>query len=280
MKKTLLTFLLLSSYLSLLYSCDKIEKDRYWVYAGANGTWYDTDEDIPDVQNAFVEKYTGVRCVNCPKADEVLHAALEKYGDRLTVVAVHSGVFARPYGNDPDLTTDEGNSWYEYFGISAQPAAMLMRPKNGSAWDIFTPTSNFDSKIDEVLNAPASVAMKIASVADGNNGRAADIFVSFQSDIHDSLTLTVLLMEDKIYTTQESSTKNKIENYEQNHVLRQTITDPWGIDIDAAGTAGEKRTVRLNYEIKDHINPDNCTIVAFVSNKNTRKILNVTHCTL
>ena len=132
MKKTIL--LVFSFYLLLsLTACDKIEEEQYWVYAGANGTWYDTDEEVPAVQRAVVEKYTGVRCVNCPKADEVLHEALEKYGEQLTVVAIHAGVFGEPYSGDEDLRTSNGTKWYEYFGISGQPAALLMRAKSGSA---------------------------------------------------------------------------------------------------------------------------------------------------
>lgn len=275
MKKTIL-WVLGSSLLLLFASCDKIEKDQYWIYAGANGTWYDTHEDIPAVQNAFVEKYTGVRCVNCPQADVVLHAALEKYGDRLSVVAIHSGVFGKPYGSDEDLRTVDGTVWYDYFGISAQPAAMLMRAKNGSAWDIFTPTSNFDGMIDAVLNTAPTVALKAVSGKEDNGLYSLDIYVGFEADVADTLTVTALIMEDKIYTTQESASKSKIENYEQNHVLRKTITDPWGIDIDALGIEGEKRTVRLDYELDNGWNPENCTVVVFVSNKDTRKILNVT----
>ena len=268
------SFCLIGSSL-LLASCDKIEQDQYWVFAGANGTWYDTDETIPDTQNAFVEKYTGVRCVNCPKADEVLHAALGKYGDRLTVVAIHSGPLARPYGSDEDLRTENGEAWYSYFGISSQPAGMVMRTKSGSNWDIFTPTSNFDSKIDQVLDAPTVVGMKTNSVTDDEGNRAVDVFLSFQQEVADSLTLTVLIIEDKIYTTQESPAKGKVENYEQNHVLRCAVTDPWGIDVDARGEQGEKRFIRLYFDMNPAWNPENCTLVAFVSDKATRRILNV-----
>ena len=275
MKKKILFACGMALAATLMAGCDKIEKDQYWLYAGANGTWYDTDEDVPMVQNAFIEKYTGVRCKNCPTADEVLHTALEKYGDRLSVAAIHSGAFAQPYGNDEDLRCDAGNAWYEYFGISTQPAALVMRAKSGTAWDLFTPTANFDDKIDAVLNADATVGILTTTVKDDNGNYCADIAVAFARDVQEELTLTVLLMEDGLYTTQITPTGDKVDNYEQNHVLRTTVTDPWGIDINAKGTAGEKRTVRLSIALDDHWNENNCTVVAFVSEKNTRKILNV-----
>ena len=279
MKKTIL--LVFSFYLLLsLTACDKIEEEQYWVYAGANGTWYDTDEEVPAVQRAFVEKYTGVRCVNCPKADEVLHEALEKYGEQLTVVAIHAGVFGEPYSGDEDLRTSNGTKWYEYFGISGQPAALLMRAKSGSAWDIFTPTSNFDDKIDAVISPAPEVSIKVVPMTEEGKITGADIFLSFEKTVEDSLTVTLLLTEDKIYTAQDSRTKARIEHYEQNHVLRAVITDPWGTDVAASGTAGEKRTVRLPFEMDERWHAENCHLVAFVSDKNTRKILNVAQTSL
>lgn len=280
MKRFLYFLVLSSSLLFLLVSCDKVEEEQYWVYAGANGTWYDTDEDVPAVQRAFVEKYTGVRCVNCPKADVVLHDALAKYGEQLVVVAIHSGAFGEPYSGDEDLRTGDGTKWYEYFGISGQPAALLMRAKNGAAWDIFTPTSNFDDKIDAVISPAPEVSIKVVPVADGGKTTGADIYLSFEKTVDDSLTLTLLLTEDKIYTAQDSRTKARIENYEQNHVLRAIITDPWGTDVAASGAAGEKRTVRLPFDMNERWHAENCHLVAFVSDKSSRRILNVAQASL
>ena len=275
MKKAIL--LVFSFYLLVsLSSCDKIEQDNYWVYAGASGTWYDTDEDIPAVQCAFIEKYTGVRCPNCPRADVVLHEALEKYGDRLAVVAIHAGShLGKPYGTDEDLRTEDGNTWFDYFGVNTQPAALVMRPWTGTAWNLFTPTANFDDKIDAVLGDAPAIGLKMESLETESDDRSVDLFVSFEREVTDSLTLTVLIVEDKILTTQLNGS-DKVENYEQNHVLRKIITDPWGIDVDAKGLAGEKRTLRLYFPLESHWKPEDCTLVAFVSDKASRRILNVT----
>ena len=73
MKKILL-FVFSFSFLLCFVGCDKIEEDQYWVYAGANGTWYDTDEEVPTVQNAFVEKYNDAEA---RKSDDFLTDASE-----------------------------------------------------------------------------------------------------------------------------------------------------------------------------------------------------------
>ena len=80
---------LLAASLLLFTACDKIDENEYVVFAGASGTGYDSEATVPAVQRAFVEKYTGVRCVNCPNADIVLHDLGEKYGDQLIITAIH-----------------------------------------------------------------------------------------------------------------------------------------------------------------------------------------------
>jgi len=57
-------------------------------------------------------------------------------------------------------------------------------------------------------------------------------------------------------------------------VLRCAITDPWGMEVVADGKRGTKRQVRLPLEISNVTNLNNCNIVAFISEKDSRRILN------
>ena len=90
-----------------------------------------------------------------------------------------------------------------------------------------------------------------------------------------------MVVEDKIYTSQESRTSEgiiEIENYEQNHVLREVATDVWGIDVVADGNQGTKRMIVLPVSVSDQWVTGNCHLIAFVSNKATREILNSAQC--
>lgn len=258
-------------------SCDKIDSDKYVVFAGANGTWVQSDMMIPNVQRVFIEKYTGVRCVNCPMADEAIHAAAEKYGEKLVVAAIHApNGFGEPIGDDPDLRTEKGNIWFNAFiGSTGLPAAMV----NRDADDIFTPTSGLDDRIDAIVNQPTRINMMM-SARPIDDQYATDVHIGFAEDITEPVTLTVLVVEDKIYTTQMKQGVGKIENYEQNHVLRDIITDTWGIDITGDCKKGSRQMIRLNFNLRSDCNPDNCHLIAFVSDKATRKIINSAQCDL
>lgn len=265
-----------------LAACDKIDSDKYVVFAGANGTWYDSEMEIPDVQRAFIEKYTGVRCVNCPIADEVLHATSEHYGDAIVVAAVHApNNFGKPIGDDPDLRTEKGGTWFNTFFSASQglPCALLNRADGAGSLDIITPTASFNDKIDAVISQPSCINMLINSSAEEDK-YMCEVHLGFAQDVPEELTLTVLVVEDKIHTTQMKQGEGEIEDYEQNHVLRDVITDAWGIEVDANGQQGTKRMVRLNFDLRPDCVPENCHLIAFVSDKATRKIINSAQCDL
>lgn len=277
---------LLTAALLLFASCDKIAEDEYVVFAGASGTWYDSQANIPTEQRAFVEKYTGVRCVNCPNADIVLHDLGEKYGDQLIIAAVHvPNNFGKPIHGEQDLRTEKGSTWFNTFFSPSQnlPSALLNRTKaDETSLDIIDPQARFDDKIDAILTSASQVGMTMACAKDGNLYNA-EVHIQFNQTISDPLTLTLLIVEDKIYTTQQSRTADgiiEIENYEQNHVLRDIVTDAWGIDVVADGNQGTKRMILLPFEINEAWNPTNCHLIAFVSNKATRQIINVAQCDL
>ena len=268
--------------LFLLASCDKIEADangNYVVFSGNTGTWYDSDIELPATQRAIVEKYTGVRCTNCPTADIVINTALGKYGESLMAIAVHSGRFGEPLNNEQDLRTEEGTSWFEYFGITAQPSALVNRAHSGSSWDIFTPTSGFDDRIDAIVNRSAQVAVQVQSQRNSGNIYSAEIYLDYKEDLTVAQTLTLLIIEDSIFTTQRGQGE-EFDNYAQNHVLRQVVTNEWGMDIDATGTKGTRRFVSLNFDLREDCIPQHCHLIAFVSNKETREIINAAECHL
>ncbi len=273
--KRLFLFALLGTLLATTVSCDKIEKDQYLIESGVYGEWIESNASIPKVQRAMVEKYTGVRCVNCPAADEIIHAALEQYNGKLIAVAIHSGVFGRPLGNDPDLRTEDGTQWYETLvGTSTGlPAALVNRG------ELFNPLAGVTDRIDPIVNSSPKVTMLVES-EDLGEEFFSDIYVGFEQNIAEELTLTLLLYEDSIHTTQSIAGGGNIEDYVQNHVLRKVYTDIWGLSVDVARTKGKQYFIRLNLSLPAGCVKDNCHLVAFIAEKESHKILNVAECKL
>ena len=265
-----------------LGACDKIEEGNYIVFSGASGEWFDGEGVADHSQRALIEKYTGVRCVNCHDADVAINAALSQYGDKLLAVAIHDSclAFTRPIGDSPDMRTPDGDTWSKYFGIfnGSYPAALVSRTTTGNAWDIFTPTSGINSRVDNVIGQQAKVAVE-ASAIHQTDAISITVNLEFMQTVSDDLTVTLFIMEDGIVATQRLHDGTDDENYVHNHVLRDVITDVWGADIDCTGNSGEKRYAVFSYKnFSQNWNLDNCHIVAFISNKSTREIINVAEC--
>jgi len=101
------------------------------------------------------------------------------------------------------------------------------------------------------------------------------------SQVTANLNLTLVITEDGIVTTQKMPDGSDAENYVQNHVLRDVITDTWGTPVDkgsADGATGSRRMAQFTYLPNKDWNLNQCHIVAFVSNSDTKEILNVAEC--
>lgn len=281
MKKIFNIFAIALISASMTISCDKIPQDEYTVFSGAAGEWFDGNGVSDHSQRALIEKYTGVRCINCPNADDAINSATGQYNGKLIAVAIHdASTFTRPIGNSPRLSTDDGDYWSKFFGVYAAgeyPSAIINRTLNGSSWDLFTPTSGINSRVDNIINQTPQVAIQ-ADAANNNGSVTINVNLEFLQTVSEPLTLTLLIMEDGIVATQKYP-DHEDENYVHNHVLRDVITDIWGADIDCTGASGEKRVALFNYTpASSEWNLANCHIVAMVSKKNSREILNVAEC--
>ena len=284
MKKILI---LVSSLLFFFASRDKIEPSEdgtYTVYSGAVGEWEDCSALSDHTHRVWIEKYTGPRCTNCPDADAVIHDIISQsqYSDKVVATAIHaSAVFGYPIGESPDLRTDEGEAWSQFFFGNAvsYPSVLLNRQKNGSTYNIISPTAPFTTDIDNILGTPANVAVSVEAHFDSQASKISiTSSVELLNNISDDLTLTVLFIEDSLVATQRMGDGTENPNYVHNHVLRGLVTDKWGFDVDCDRTAGTARKVTLRADLPEGVRQEKCQVVAFISDKSTRTIYNVATC--
>ena len=259
-------------------ACDKIEPNEngeYTIYSGSTGVWVDGQAVSNHTQRALVEKYTGPKCVNCPTADNIMNGIHERLGEKMVMIAITPrGGDGEPYNGNPDMSTDDGEQWVAAFGVSALPRAFLNRDKS---YESTGTMSIIEADIENATSEEAKVAISIAAT----NGDKIDIDVSleFLQNVEQELSLTLALTEDSLIYWQ-ASTSGLQKEYPHNHMLRDVITDVWGLDIDATGTKGECRKTTIQYTLPENVTPEKCHIVAFVADKTTRKVINSAECTL
>ena len=274
MKKIMMT---IAAAAVLFAACDKIDAGadgRFVEYAGATANW---DEGAPianAVQRAFIEKYTGPRCPTCPNADTALNSAHRVLRDTLVIVSINpSWGYGVPYEGQPDMSTADGDQWATYIGggtSASLPFGKLNRTVSYGG-DFNNALANARTAIAEGMK----VAMDVEVTTTGNSV-GIDVTVDFRQQVADELTLTLALTEDSLIYYQYWAGHNPtlVRDYAHNHMLRDVITDVWGVDVMAEGRAGEARKAHFDYTLPEGVVKKNCHIMAFVSYKETREILN------
>lgn len=272
---------ILSVTVLLFAACDKIEpgeNGEYTIFAGATASWIDGDPIANPVHCALVEKYTGPRCVNCPTADRILNETHGRIGDQMVILAITpSGGDGEHYAGQPDVSTEDGDQWAIAFGGSVNmtlPFAMVDRSQSFQG----APTmSGVEAAVNSIIAQEPVVAVEVtaASAADGNI--TIEVNVNYLQNTDSTLTLTLALMEDSlVYWQSATPTEGNFQtDYIHNHMLRDVITDVWGLDIDHTS---DNRKARFSYALPDGVVKENCHIVAFVSNKASRSVLNCAEC--
>lgn len=271
MKKIFLGIIGLMVLTGLMTSCDKIEEGEYTVYDGAVVSWTAGSPIADAVQRAYVEKYTGPRCSNCPTADVTLGNI---HNEDVVVVSInHPKGQGVPYPGEPDMRTDGGTAWDEYYGINAIPAAYVNRDR-GTQYQ--GDMGNIVGAINAVLGETPTVAVEVSAT----HSTKVDITVDLQflKAYSSPVTLTAAIIEDSLVYKQLLPDNSVDEAYVHNHMLRKVITGYWGRDIEAKGTEGEALRGTLSFTPAEDINLVNSHIVVFVSDKSSRKVLNCASC--
>ena len=261
--------IILSSILGVLifFACDDYNEQEFLKPAGS-----EIEEDIAvtknqTIQAVLLEEHTGWGCNNCPRAAEKLEDLKTTFGDKLVAVAIHAGTLAKPgkSNNYLDLRTDYGNSLAELFGINARPAGIINRN------NAMVQYSDWESVINSELSSNTHSINIGLGVKETSNQIYVGAELSFIKDINSELLLTLVVVEDNIVGVQRDGTE-KIEDYVFKNVLRANPLVEMQLNTEKVSA---NETIKKNYAIKidSAWNLDNFRVVAFVTDKNTGKVL-------
>ncbi len=267
----IISLLILSSYLA---SCDKIEEPYKYPDFGYDSTGVETGKTITDTIGGKVillEDYTGHTCVNCPKAHVKAHELLQTYGNKLIVMAVHQGTFAKPE-NSGDFTYDfrvlpSVDDWALTFGIKSYPAGMINRIKFNNGYSVGY--TSWNSSITDIINEPPQVSIKITNIFNSTHNRySSKIVTDFKNDLSGNYKLLVCILEDGIVKPQKNNDAtiggSVILDYVHNHVLRG-VNSTWGIPIGTDNiSAGTKIIKWVGLRTKADWIIKNLSVVALV----------------
>lgn len=254
----------------LLSGCNVIDGDNYKI---------DYSPPIPEganTQSILLEDYTGMRCVNCPQAAAKALELKEAFGQRLVVVSIHAGSYAKPI-NGHDLRTEAGSEYAATFKISGYPQGMVNRsPYKGEThfavgkWDgaisDTSPQSPIALQVDVTYSTPARQF-------------SVEVVMTKKSPLDQPQELLIWLVEDKV-TTPQMTTEGTIPEYCQRHVFRGALNGTWGEAIDLpASPAAPPVKWNQEYSLPESYRAENCSVVALLCNREGKEIIQVGECT-
>lgn len=250
MKKQLI-YILLGALALVNFSCDIAENDRYiYVKPPEKG------------RKVLIEDYTGQKCVNCPKAAEVIHELIAQYGgDTVIAVSIHGGplAFKKP-GNPQALANDLGETYYKAFKFDHNPVGLINR--HGGALDYQAWTGVVYDEIQ--LKSPLDLDLTATYDEDSRNVDVTVNALGTRGNTSGKLQLWVV--EDSIVAMQSMPDGSVNRNYVHNHVLRAAVNGDWGEDFSIA--EGQKKENTFHYTLDGGWVPKHVSIIAFVYNDN------------
>lgn len=209
-------------------------------------------------KNVLIEDFTGQRCINCPNASSAIHTLQNTYGkDHVIAVALHGGALSIPAPNG--LATPESQEYNTHWNVEIWPNGLINR-KGGllefSAWS---------AKVVEELQQEPGVELDLTKSSYDADKRQLTVNVELLPNISTTAQLQVWLTENDIKTIQIMPDGHPNKDYVHNHVFRTSVNGTWGEDIEMK--AGEALSKIYTYTIENEKwNPENMSIVAFVSN--------------
>jgi hypothetical protein len=284
--KLLLSAMLLSVF-AFMISCDKIEEPYVKVFESVDTAACPIPEfpaATEVIKRVLLEDYTGHTCVNCPSAAILAHNLKVLHGDKLVLLAVHAGFFSSPTSMGlftTDFRSEAGNAWDLFFGVGAvgNPNGMINRIGFQQGNHIKSPSS-WAAAVSNALATAPLVDLQIINEYDSTERKlCTHIKTNFITTIDKNLKLIVVLAESGIVKPQKNNDPDAgvtpvIEDYVHNHVLRNAITTTWGMSIATTGTANPESVVKtFKHILKQAYIPENCTVVAFVYDDDTKEVL-------
>jgi thiol-disulfide isomerase/thioredoxin len=270
--------------LTLIWGCDVIEPPYIIDSNEADTTRFpepEFAERTEYVKKVLLEHFTGHKCGNCPRGNEEAVRLEEVYHDQLIPVAVHVTDFFG--GSDEtgyftnDYRTPTGDELNEYFGIedAGLPRGLVSRAEYNTQTILIH--SDWEGAIAAQLSTDPDIDIQIITQYDADsNDFAAHIQIHLLEDFHQSLNLSVFLIEDSIVSAQKDYDHDPtvIVDYTHRHMLRTSLNGTWGDPLfESSAVSGQKILKSYTSEFDMEYKPLNCSIVAFVYDADTREVL-------
>lgn len=268
-KHTHILLSLITTLCVVLTGCEVIGQDSRLIYLDT----IQSGDLLPEnTKRHLLIEYTGVNCVNCPRAAETAHE-LENLYPNLIVVAMHpaSNPFTKAAAKY-DYTCPEADVYYQFMG--GLPTTPF-------------PTGNLDftAADDNYLTDNTAWPTAVRAVQDDTTHVRISVSHQWQDGkLQVSYTLTLFddkeqpadvllwVIENNVLGAQNMPDGSLNMEYTHQHMLRTSLNGDWGETVSLR--PGEPSAKEAVYPFSENWVPANCRLIVVVLDHNTRQLLN------
>tara|TARA_B100001115_G_C15845526_1_gene425752 strand:- start:927 stop:1742 length:816 start_codon:yes stop_codon:yes gene_type:complete len=250
-----------------LQACDEIPEDEYLLIEGGSQGYQGTGHRV------FLEEFTGVKCNNCPAANQKAKNLQAIYGkENLILIGIHAGNLATTDAEHPKaFNTPEGTELFNFFQLFGVPVGFVNRLdydenriiKGEGDWAGLVATELERQPVAEInLAEDRYNAGTMELTVSGN--------VNATGTLPDNIKVCLYLTENDIVSAQTLGDKSVNPNYVHDHVFRGSFSGTYGKTIDlSSGSASFTESITLP---SDAVKA-NCEVIAFIYDADNYEIL-------
>lgn len=223
------------------------------------------------VRRLLLEDFTGVRCTNCPRAQQTAKQLAQMHPGRISLVALHgTGNFNRPYReNQYDFRLEAAQTLLENLGgRGSLPIGTVNRASLEG--EILYLDNQWPKMVSDQINTSAALTLRLWTSYDPSSREAIlTVRGHWAQTLDENLNLTVYVVENGLVDYQKDGV-DKVPDYKHEHVLRTIVTPSSGQALAQGGFEAQQVFVReLRLDMNAGWVAENCRVVAFVHRSRT-----------
>lgn len=214
-------------------------------------------------RTTLIVEFSGLACNNCPNAAQTAHDLLEYYGDKVVVVEMHPASNSLTQAAKPewDYTCPTADEYYTTWSIPSLPGGVINMSSIEGSYNVAYQEWGTACMNSSKMLSPVTITQHVQT--DSTNTLQIEATITNLS--YDVLDLKYIawLTEDSIIGPQRMPNNKINTEYVHNHILRDALTDTWGMSIKVE--AGDSTIISLTYTLPQKTVPKNCNIVGVVT---------------
>ncbi|MDD4150793.1 MAG: Omp28-related outer membrane protein [Bacteroidales bacterium] len=221
----------------------------------------------PQKKAVVLEEFTGMNCPACPSGHSIAEGIVTNNPGKTFIINIHTGGYAAPDVGQPDYRTSFGNALEGQVNLGGYPSATINR-------HLFEDLTENEGTALSRANWAQAAERIFAQASPVNVGLSTSYnsetrVVSINVDAYyveglpfgvESNFIQVAILENNIIGPQAGASNN----YNHKHMLRHLVTGQWGDEIEGI-EQGSLINRTYTYTLNDNFVPENCEVVAFIT---------------